>query len=276
MTPYKRAKEWMEENKKTNAKSTLAFALIPEKEKDEVWDQSCGVCFASMRRVDKEGRFAYFIMQQFGNRMINGNPLKPFEEHYLEWLARRSPLARAFRTKQPDVMAERGTIFHTKETPQYVFMAAVAARYVSEFPNIPKMWAKLREYISEEDAFILAHFIREGKDNIYVGLSGNTNHHCFISANFGKEEFQAFREHKEYEHKELGTLRTNRDYFGSTLNFKKDSSNISKGGYIPWWFTIALVLPSAPVTKNQWGDSVRHLSWDNVKEWAPKWVEDNT
>ena len=276
MTSYKRAREWMDENKKNNPHSDLAFALIPEKEEDEGWDVQHAACFASMRHVSKEGRFAYFIMQQFGKRMMNGKRLESFEKNYLEWLARRSPLARAFRTKQPDIMAERGTVFWTKDTPQYVFMAAVAARYVSEFPFIPKMWDKLREHISEEDAFVLAHFVNEGGDKIHVGLSGNTNHHCFISCNFGKEEFQAFREHKEYEHKEVETLRTNRNYYGSTLNFKKGALPDFEEWGIPSWLTTPLDLPIAKMTKNQWGDSVRSLTWDNVEEWARKWVEDNT
>ncbi len=293
MAAYKRAREWMEHNKLHNSGSTLAYALIPKDPNDTIHDSQNAACFASIKRANRSDSYekdaykrkskpiSYFVMQQLARRVEEGDKLKPFEVRYLRWLTTKSPLHRAFRTKQPVVMQDRGTILWTRETPQYTFMAAVAARYVQEYPAIPEMWDKLCEFIDPVDAFILAHFLSNGgedQEKLYASETYGGSHHCLTSGMFGKAEFKAFRKGKEYHSTDdLGEFATIQNYSGSTLNFKKGAlPDRTSYGTVAGWSTAPLLPPDGVVEIIRYGGMMILLDWKNAKKWAPEWVEDNT
>ncbi len=191
----------------------LAFAIIP-KGTEEISFQE-GQCFASLRYTEEHKEIDYFIFSQFVGR---NSPLNKMEETYLEWLARKSSFRHAFHTKKPKIMRDRGTIMKADFPPQYIFAASLMARYVSEFPDIVKVWDCLKDWIDPNAALVFAHifiFDRE-KTCLQAMPTWGSGHKAFSSSQFGKEELNSFMNGDMRDDK-FTHMRYNRNYYGNCM-----------------------------------------------------------
>ena len=169
------------------------------------------VCFLSVKYsfIDniKNKEIKYFITVSLENK------LRDCDIKYLKWLTTQSCFNKAFITKKPETILEKGAILNVDYPPQYIISAAIAIRYCREYPIIPYSWEKYSKYINPHVAFMLAHFNydKKGKNRLYFRKDCVNSHHGIFN-NFSKEKLLKIVNRDFSEFKEIKNFSINTDY----------------------------------------------------------------
>ena len=105
--------------------------------------------------------------------------------HYVKWLANESAFADAFVVKDPKFILTQGSILDCQYPLRYLLHAAMAVRYIYEYPSLVRHWLILSKYMNKDGAFVLGHYLsynsRTNAGPIMVETPGLTNNHTLFA-----------------------------------------------------------------------------------------------
>ena len=163
----------------------------------------------------------YFIDWSFFPALCRTDGTKPrsftpLEERWLTWVACESVWAPVFITKDLEEMHSLGIVFNTAYPAQYVIQGAIAARYISEAPDIVKWWDLIRAIMDPHLALHFAHSLEQINEYLFTldeTGHGNTGHHVWKFTDHDIQSLRRVIDGRLLKGK-LKSFRENTDYFG--------------------------------------------------------------
>ena len=257
--------------------SHLSYCILGERPEQKFKMHRDAPCYISLDRANEKGWEAkYLLIWDFAA----SDCLSSVQKIYLRWLATDSAFADAFHTKNPNIMFKRGTIMNVNYTPQYVFGACVASRYVRENPDLVNSWNLLRKYMSADAALIFAHYFTPSSQNrMNIHSPFYPPGHKFInSVSFKQHHLRNFVDHK-HDTTRTKHFRWNRNYYNSAAIWNGIVSKTPNhtGGAFDVTLGIAYVsieVPSLYAVSEcrftQYNKKIELVfNLDNISEWAP-------
>lgn len=186
-------------NNETHSIGGVSWALIYDNQSiEEVSKYQGQPCFAGL--ASRKQGAKYFIFWCFSRRVFSDdNKKKKLEDHeidYIKYIVKDSIFAPCFQTKNVNKIFNRGVIMKTDKPAQFVYSAATCIRYVSEYPDLVKMWSIFREHIGDDAALILAHLFLPKHPDMYISQACWSSQHKWMvgPAYFGVDQFKRFLE----------------------------------------------------------------------------------
>jgi len=148
-----------------------SYSLIMED--DTYKDYEERVCFQDLRY---ETCHPVFIVN-----MVRTDVEKRLSHSFTKWWVRESFAAKAFITKDEEVILKKGAILDCSYPASYVVLSMIGLRYLWEFPQLVRNWDMFEKYVNADAAIIMAHMFTTSDGKVWEGAfkSSNSNHTWF-------------------------------------------------------------------------------------------------
>lgn len=254
----------------TQVRGAVSWAVIyNEKDVETVKKHPGEACFFNLTGKKKGAKYFVFYPFSKRNRTGNdkGNKLEDHELDYIKYIVKQSVFAPCFQTNNAKTIFKRGVILETDMPAQFVYSAATAIRYVSEYPDIITMWSKFREHIGDDAALVLSHLFkpRHGAPEKYISNPYWSSGHQWMSSpsEFGVDEFKRFLERDLTGMNNLPSFSENTNFRGVTRIWKEQgaaSRGVPENKKFKW-------NSGCEKKESHWSNvSIREYDYENLKK----------